>query len=269
MEHHIIRPYIKEVNLEELARSVPKEEVQRKEDKDKTAEEKAKSGVIITPATDFWQVSGVEYKNGIYPVDLSKSLLENVASKTQDKWVERYEAVKDKGDFYTPDYPLFYGLLKAVYSSNKPEKDEIQKFIRDASRANWLMTLTRIAYTPKGLDKVIHNYGTKDMYEEDVDFITKDGKITKTGKPKSYQALLGTKDSVKEINEVFNWLNGTDAYAWKVNNKPAQLDERVAWFVAGSDRADLNCVSYPTGSNASLGVRFAPQGAAQNFLGVK
>ena len=251
--------YEKTLNEQGIEGLLAKAEEERKREEEKGVEESEKSRIILQSTQDFWKISGVEYRDGVHTFDLSKSLLDEGKGRTQDEWAKNYEDVKDKDGFYTPDYPLLYGLVKAVYSlgnnSRNSDREQIQKFIKETSRANWLMTLTRIAYTSKGMDKIIHNYGTCDKYEDDVDFITPDEYMTKTGKPASYQKLLGTKDGVNEINEVFRWLNGTDIYTLKLNSKPKKTDERVAGFYADSVRVFLYCCRYPTIAFASLGVR--------------
>jgi len=63
------------------------------------------------------EISGVNYRNGIYTVDLAKSLLDNGNAKTQDEWTAYAINAMSQNEFYTPDYPLFYGLLKAMYDS--------------------------------------------------------------------------------------------------------------------------------------------------------
>jgi hypothetical protein len=213
----------------------------------------------ITSAQDFWQIEGVQYRNGIYAVGLGKALLDNGSAHTQGEWSAHYQTAKPKNEFHTPDYPLFYAILKSLYkirndSANAKHVNEAQQFLRDTSRAKWLMTLTRIAYQPQGDDVIIHNHGTSDRYERRVDFITPDENITQTQKPASYQALLDTQDSVQEINNVFRWLNDTDAFAFKVNTKPANVVERIAGFYASSGRADLYCGRNPANAGSSLGV---------------
>ncbi len=211
----------------------------------------------LSDETDFWRMTGVSYKGSIENIDLLKSLLDGGNAHTQDEWVTHYTTAAPGNGFYTPDYPLIYGIVKALYDARDsvPETAAVQTFLRDTARSKWLMTLSRIAYQPTGDDLVIHNYGTPARYERAVDFITPDEWIKNTEKPDSYQALLGTEDSVQDINTVFQWLNGTDTYAWKVNNKPATLVERVARFNADSVRSDLNCSRYPDVRNSSLGVR--------------
>jgi len=213
----------------------------------------------ISSTPEFWAISGVQYRGGVHDVLLAKSLLDGGSKKTQDNWARLYSPAKDKGEFYTPDYPIFYGLLKALYNAKddttkSTEIAEAQKFLKDTSRAKWLMTLTRIAYQPSDKDRVIHNFGTDDKYEEQVDFITPDEWIKDTSNPASYRALLGTEDNVQEINNVFQWLNGTNTYAWKVNSRPSSVDERVAGFYADSVRAFLSCDWGPSYTDSSLGV---------------
>lgn len=221
----------------------------------------SKTNVQVNTIDDYWQISGIEYRNEIYTVDLLKNLLDGGNAKTQNDWASLYEEAKDKNRFHTPDYPLFYGLVKALYTTRDDttktqEIGEAQKFLKDNSRAKWLMTLTRIIYQPNRDDIVIHNFNTKDQYQEKTDFVGTDGNIKTTGDGSLYKALLGT-DNVQEINDVFQWPNGTNTYLWRVNSRPRKIDERVARFNANSGRADLGCNRDLSDSDSSLGVRAA------------
>jgi len=211
----------------------------------------------LSDEADFWRISGVPYKGTFELVDLSKSLLDESEAHTQDEWAAHYIDATSNDEFYTPDFPLIYGIVKALYGAHDKvaETATVQNFLRTESRARWLMTLSRIAYKPTGNDLISHNYGTPDKYEQEVDFITPDEKIINTSKPDSYQTLLGTPDSVQDINAVFHWLNGTDTFAWKINSKPSVLEERVARFGANSGSAYLDCYWDAGNRDASLGVR--------------
>lgn len=215
------------------------------------------SSFSLSDETDFWRLNGVLYKGTFELVDLSKSLLDESEAHTQDEWAARYIDAASNNGFYTPDFPLIYGIVKALYDAKDSvaETAQVRNFLRIQSRARWLMTLSRIAYKPTGNDLISHNYGTPDRYEQEVDFITPDEKIIDTSNPASYQTLLGTQDSVQDINAVFHWLNGTDTFAWKVNSKPRALDERVAGFGADSVRAYLYCYGSAESRYTSLGVR--------------
>ena len=225
--------------------------------------------VNVRSNADAWSISGVEYRNGVYTVDLAKSLLDGRNSRQQAEWIDYSQEAIAKGEFYTPDYPLFYGIVRALFrAKDEPAKlqeaEEAKKFLQDTSRARWLMTLTRIKYQPQvnllkraiyGVeDIIVHNYGMSDSYEEKTNFIGADGFIKDVASPASCKALLGT-DNITEINNLAHWLNETDAYLWRVNSKPENVDERVAWLSAYSGWVVLGCGGSLSGAVASLGVR--------------
>lgn len=123
------------------------------------------SDVIITPSEGYWRIYDVKYKDGIYTVDLAKSLLDNGTAKTQDGWAEYTEQARKSGDFHSGDMPLQHATFTALFKQkDKPESEEAREFIKKNMREKWLMTLTRIKYTSKGLDEVIHNYRLNDSY---------------------------------------------------------------------------------------------------------
>src|SRR3989338_3848822 len=212
----------------------------------------------INSVSDYWSIDGVQYRNGIHTVDLSKSLLDGESAKTQDQWVAHYNDAKGKNEFHAPDFPLLYGIVRALHTvrdnvSVKTQVDEAKKFLFEKSRAHWLMTLTKIIYNSSGTDEIIHNFGTIDHYERQLAFVGPDEYISKTARQDDYKALLQTDDSAQQIHDVFKWLNGTDTYLSRVNSRPKKLDERVARFSADSGRADLYCDGVSTNSNRALG----------------
>ncbi len=257
MNRNILRPYLpEEPDLVSLAQAA-----QQREPKLDGKEVPPVNPPLISPvvpitsknSAEFWSINGVSYRGNFYTVDLSKKLLDDGNSHTQDEWAARAIEAMPKGELYTPDYPLFYGLLKAVQSA---QLEDVRTFLKDTSRAKWLMTLTRIQYNSKGTDTLIHNYGTNDVYQTHADFRGKDDLIKNTSCTQAYQALLGTSDSIPEINSLFHWLNETDTYIYRVNARPKKnIDECVARFYAYSGRADLGCGGDPAYSYSSLGVR--------------
>lgn len=99
-------------------------------------------GVGVQSSADAWQVSGVNYRNGVYSVDLAKTLLDSGNAKTQDNWASYSESAMAQNGFRTPDYPLLYGLVKALYtarndSTKTQEVAEAQKFLKETSRARF------------------------------------------------------------------------------------------------------------------------------------
>ena len=232
-------------------------------DSKKTAEPVKPKQTPLETSLDFWTIPNVEYKNGIYTVDLAKTLLDNGNSKTQDEWVEYSKQAQQKNGFYAGDFPLYHALFTALFRNkdgNQKGIEEIRQFIKQQMLDKWLMTLTRIIYTPKNQkDKVMHNYGMPNSYAIEINsFIGSDGFIKNTAKVKEpLQALLDNQQDVKEINSVYKWLTDVDAYIFRVNSEVKNTDERVAWFGADSGGAGLSCGRYPQHSNSGLGVRFA------------
>ena len=219
---------------------------------------------IVVPASsgDFWTVPGVNYRNNVIDVQILKNYLDAGNAKTQDDWARYSEQARAKGEFYLPDYPLFFAILERAYALKTDSTiEEMRKKVQELSRAKWLTTTTRIKYVSKGKDKIVHNYGMSDPQELEEPFVGADGTIP-AGSPETlYQKLLGTQSSVSDINSVFKWLNGTDTYIWRVNSKPSKLDERVAGFGADTGRAGLGCGRNPSGSRTGLGVRAIRRGS--------
>jgi len=213
--------------------------------------EKPETQTTIQNLQDAWKIEGVEYKNGIYNVNLSKQLLDNGNSKTQQQWADYRNQTNG---FYTADMPLHHAIFKALYQQRDTNQaKEAREFLEQQFREKWLTTLTRITYTPRGKDKATHNFGTQEQYEIDENIIGEDGWIKNLKKPKFLEAILGSSD-IKEINNIYTWITNKEAYIWRVNSAPEQNTERVARFYAVSGRADLDCDRGPSGSNDSLGV---------------
>ena len=210
---------------------------------------------------DFYAINGVNYKNNIYTIDLSKTLL---PSKTQDEHAEHRKSARD--GFYTPTYPEFHAIISTLEKNKDNIKyqsqiEQLRQFIKRSALEKWLMMLTRIRYNPTGDDIVIHNYKQKDEYSIKSDnFTGPDGYVPNASNAeKPLQSLLDTSENVNEINQIYKWLTDGDAYIYRLNSRPENRDERVAGFYAGSDGADFDCYGYPQYSSASLGVRFASQ----------
>ena len=216
-----------------------------------------KTNVNIHSIDDYWRIEGVNYKGKIKTINLAQQLLPNM---TQDKHAEYREQAISKGEFYTGDMPLYHAVFTALFNQkDKPESEQARQFIKKSMREKWLMTLTRIAYQPRGKDKIIHNYNTKDEYSLEENIVGEDRFIEDADRS-ALKALLGT-DNIQEIKNIYNWINETDTYIWRINSKPNKVDERVARFGADSDRADLDCYRYPDGRYPSLGVFTCAEGA--------
>lgn len=209
--------------------------------------------------TDSYRITGVNYRNNIHSVNFTKELLDNGAKKTQDKWVEY--SLEPENRFIVGDMSLYHSIFTTLYKNKdntmyKDQIEEVRKFLDKILKQHWIMTLTRIQYQPSGKDKVIHNFKMPDQYEIFEDITAPDEWVKNSTNNLPYKALLGT-SNLTEINNVYNWLTGVDPYLYRLNNKPQNIDARVARFNADSDRVLLDCFRDPQLSYSSLGV--APQ----------
>ena len=150
--------------------------------------------------------------------------------------------------------PLYHSIFTALSRLDNPDAEQAREFIKKEMRAKYLITLTRIKYNPKGKDEVINNFKMNDEYKIQTNFVGKDGFIKDVQNKDYLNAILGT-DNIPEINEVYQKINQTDAYIWRVNKKPKSIDERVARFNAYSDRVDLDCDGVPADCDSAFGVR--------------
>src|SRR3989344_6750258 len=190
--------------------------------------------INLTSTQDSWKIEGVEYRDGIYTVNLAKQLLDNGNLKTQQEWIDyRNQSQKNRG-FYTADMPLHHSIFKALYQQrDTTEAKEAREFLEKQFREKWLQTLTRITYTPKGKDKLTHNIGTQEQYEIAENIVGESGQIINIKTPKFLEALLGSSNK-EEINNIYKWITNKDAYIWRINENPKQNLERVAGFVSVS-----------------------------------
>src|SRR3989344_9606686 len=216
--------------------------------------------------TDSYRITGIQYRNGIYTVNLFKELL---TYQTQDQHAEhRKQVIADNtNEPYSLDYPLFNSTATSLFqnkdnSQYKDKIEEVRQFLKQQMLDKWLITLTRIQYNPEDQkDKVIHNYNQQDSYKIELDsFIGPDGYITDqnvTNVIIPLQALLDTKQSLQEINSIYKWLTDRNGYIYRLNYEARKTTETVAGIYADSDRAWFNCNRHIDNLYASLGVSVA------------
>ena len=216
--------------------------------------------------TGSYRITGIQYRNGIYTVNLFKELL---PCQTQDQHAEhRKQVIADNtNEPYSLDYPLFNSTATSLFQNkdNSQYKDKIEKvrrFLKQQMLDKWLMTLTRIQYNPENQkDKVIHNYNQQDSYKIELDsFMGPDGYITDQNVTNiiiPLQALLNTKQSLQEINSIYKWLTDVNAHIFRLISEVSRTTETVARIVAGSDRVGFDCDGRIDDSYASLGVSVA------------
>jgi hypothetical protein len=198
----------------------------------------------VTPSSGYWIIPS-ENEDFYLAQALTPAMTQEDAAKL----------ISPEG-FALVDVPTHIRLFKAMYDlrdkGGKVEKARM--FLQTTMRNNFPNTSTRVAYMPKGKDVITHGYGTKSPSKIRVKFVGEDGLVDEVLSQEASLALTGKKP--EEVAEVMSYLNQqTPAYLWRVNSKPSQIDERVAWFDSGSSGAYLYCSGDPTDRVDSLRVR--------------
>jgi hypothetical protein len=179
------------------------------------------------------------------------------ASMNQKRLAELYESEKQKGNPVPTDAPLIWAIatraheLKSENSKTPETIERLRQFLETGFR-RYPNTLTRIHYSPQN-DCIVHNVGTSDQYSLEGNVVGPDQGIRDVKDKGVLEALLGTQD-VSKINEVSQWINGTNASLWRLNSKPKQLNKRVAGFNALDNRLNLDCVRSPRNGDPAFRV---------------
>ena len=209
----------------------------------------------ISSTSDFWTIQHVIYRNNFCKIDLLKTLLENGNLKTQDQWVEYSKQAKTNNNFYVGDMPLYHSLFASLHKFwDKPETGKIRDFLQTQFKTKRIMTLTRIKYQTRGLDKIIHNYKMPNEYLIEDDFVGPDESIKNSNNKQNYKSLLDS-DNLKEINSIYNWITEKEIYLSRLNSRPNKEEEKPVKFYAELNYTDLNCFRGPSKSGSSIGVR--------------
>lgn len=237
--------------------------ISKKEDDSAKLKPKAENSIVIN-STDYWTITGVNYRGKNRNYHLAKQLL---PAGTQDEHAQNSLASKTSGGFYTADSQLHFALFEALHNARtQPDSEQARQFIQQKMRTNWLTTLTRIGYNPSGKDKITYNYKMLDEYSLMGNIVGENGFMKDVSDREYLECLLGTQ-YLKKINRIFEYINGTeeslsiwstDGYIGRINNKPSSIDERVVGFDAVTGKVFLDCSGYPSFSVPCFGVREAP-----------
>lgn len=212
---------------------------------------------LVVPTQDFWTIPNIHYRGEIVPADLSKRLL---PVRTQQQHAEHRNFASPE-DFVTMDMPFYIAMFDALFKQRDTLEyaGDVRNFVQRSMRQSFPITLTRIAYSPRGKDTVTHNYGTEDSYQVRANIVGEDRVIRRWDR-EAIEAVTGTRD-IKRLHQIFNYLNGTDLSVYRFNEKPQELTECVARLYAGADDAGASCYRHPGDVNASLGVRVGARSA--------
>ena len=189
----------------------------------------------------YFTISGVNHRGKVATYDVPIEMY--VAMSFNDfvnKSVKDEEAELPHG----ASMSLMYAIMDAGLRSGDTQFTD---FIRDGLR-RYPHTRTAVDYMPKdNPDRVVHNVGSKNQYHiTEVNFAGKDSWIRDLKDASLLMALLEA-ENIEKINQVSQWVNGTDMFLYRLNSKPKQIDRRVAGFDADDDRLDLVCDRDPRG----------------------
>lgn len=213
---------------------------------------------------DHWRVEDVVYRDGVYSVDLAKKLL---PARTQDEHARHAREARQTNDFHAAEAPLYHSVFTTIFRNHDSQQQAIREQIRSRAFFNrWLMTLTKIIYTPTGQDTVIHNVGLPDQYEVNENITGPNEWLNwRSNTDKLYRALLGT-EGISGIREVYMWIARKEyTYLWRLDHKSTNNDERVVGFYTDRQRVGLNCKGKLSYICASLGVRIMSVVGAQKI----
>ena len=219
---------------------------------------------FTNPTKSYWTFEKKDFQKSIqehitrfsriddFVVDLNTELNPEMNQKQLADYTIEARKV---GGFGAVNMPITFGLKEAAYDLRKKLPDDsLRSFLENSLTNHWLISLTRILNQPKEKDTVIHNYKLPEQEEVKAKIIGPDQWIKESKNKEYLTSVLGTND-VKKINDVFQWINETNAYIWRANSKPSSDDERVAHWVADCDRVVLYCLRFPEFSESSFGVR--------------
>lgn len=185
----------------------------------------------LTEQDDRYVLNPVFYRGELYRVGLSKKLLDNGDSHTQDAWLA---TLKDS-PWHVPSGPLMLNIVNKLYEERAGEYAKIikkvQGILRKDFKDNWMSTSTRVRYTASGLDEVTHDYGTNEEWSVEADVVGPSLWVdAQSNCGESLDALLGT-NHVEHLTTLTQWLNKQNPYLWRVNNRPQS--EAVRALVLG------------------------------------
>lgn len=159
---------------------------------------------------------------------------------------EYYEKQKKEGNPIPANSQLIFSIGDSAYNlrnESPGESEQLRNFLYQSLRL-FPNAFTSCLYSPDGKDKIIHNPNTSDKYSIDSKIVGPDNWFSKIPDKNILESLLGTSD-VNKINQVFQWINKTNGYLWRINDKPKEKNKRVAGFSASDGRLYLDCLRSP------------------------
>ena len=215
------------------------------------------SAFSVEELADRFVISPISYRDGLYRVAWGKEQLDGGKKRPQDDW----NTYLSGSEWRLASGPLQVALLGALYAERDGAYKDLVEKVRsavdgdyDATTGNRAVTGTRVFYSPQGLDRVVHEYGTPDAYDLAAGIMGPDGWLKPgCGYDDAVEALVGMKDFTF-LNEITQWVRQKDAYIWRINSTPSSEQQRALVLGVVSDRFYIDAISSIVNGRPARGV---------------
>jgi len=207
------------------------------------------AGFSIEEHPDRYRIYGVQHNNSMHAVDITRNLLENGASHTQEEWAtltQNKDWQKANGIWQLGSAPLQTAAITSLYNNQNiadaVQKDLVEKvrdMLKEDFKTYWMMTSTRVCYKARGKDIVAHDYKYPQQTEIKENIAGPNGFINANcGFDNALNALCGISPAIAE--QAYEYISGRKPYLWRINSKSAQDIERALMLDADSNRFDID-----------------------------
>ena len=203
------------------------------------------AGFSIEEHADRYRIYGVQHNNSMHAVDITRNLLENGASHTQEEWAaltQNKDWQKANGIWQLGSAPLQTAAIATLCTNQNiadaRQKDLVEK-VRDMLKKDFItygmMTSTRVCYKTQGKDIIIHDYKYPQQTRIKENIAGPDGFINANcGFDNALNALCGISPAIAE--QAYEYIGGRKPYLYRNNSRHAQDTERALVLGANSGR---------------------------------
>lgn len=189
--------------------------------------------MFIESLPDRYRLYNISLEGKIGTVDISKALLENGASHTQQQWVDCTRECEWKlasGLLYTAAVLALYANRGHSDADQRGLVRQIKDTLSTDFRNHWMMTSTRIFCSA---DEVVHNFGYENERRIKRDTIGLSGLLKENPSFGNVtEALLGSRDCTL-INDAYSWLSETQVGLYTPPKKPKKQNPALVLYNEG------------------------------------
>ena len=242
MTEHIIPPD----NLDEIARKfgLGKYASVRTAETPKQPLNNLESGEFsVAEIDDRYLLQHVRYGDGFVNVGICKNLIDNGVNHTQ----EQFRDLTKSSEAKVGSSSLWASIINTLFDNKDGGYAGLVERIKGIlvndfdPKKPWMMTSTRVKYTPSG-DIVVPDYCNDDSETINSDIV---GDSTYLEPNQNLEpvtkALLGIED-IAHFKESINWLTGKRPHLRRLNSKPPSETERAVVLGANVNDFDINVI---------------------------